>query len=85
MRLSGGQHAIVGRAGGHGQINREVFGGSRETVGFVAINQGDGTLQMRWNSISVNQRHFGDRAAPMEYRGPIMDAIRRSTGMDAVG
>jgi hypothetical protein len=34
-RLSGGPNALVDRLGGHGQINGEVFGGSRDTVGFV--------------------------------------------------
>lgn len=84
-RLSGGPNALVGQYGGHAQINREVFGGSRNTVGFAVINRGDGALQMRWNSRSVNERNFGDRAAPMQSRGAIMNAIRQATGMDVVG
>lgn len=76
---------MVDRFGGHGQINSEVFGGSRNTVGFVAVMGDNGVLQMRWNSGSVNVRNFGNRAAPTQYRNPIMDAIRRATGLEVVG
>jgi hypothetical protein len=34
-RLSGGPNALVNQFGGHAQINREVFGGSRRTVGLL--------------------------------------------------
>jgi hypothetical protein len=84
-RQSGGPNALVDQYGGHAQINQEVFGGSRDTVGFAVMRGEDGGLQMRWNSRSVNQRNFGDRAAPMEHRDSIMDAIRRATGMEVVG
>lgn len=84
-RQSGGPGALVGRGGGHGQINREVYGGSRNTIGFVAIRGEDGVLNMRWNSLSVNMRNFGDRAAPQVWRGRIMDSIRRATGLEVVG
>jgi hypothetical protein len=84
-RVSGGPDALVDRFGGHGTINAEEFGGSRNSVGFVAVRQGDGNLGMRWNSASVNMMNFCDRAAPMEHRGPIMDAIRRATGLEVTG
>jgi hypothetical protein len=84
-RQSGGAGALVSRAGGHGQINREVFGESRNAIGFVAIRGDDGVINMRWNSISVNVRNFGQRAAPEVWRGPIMDSIRRATGFEVVG
>ncbi|WDZ84089.1 FG-GAP-like repeat-containing protein [Micromonospora cathayae] len=84
-RQSGGDGALVSRAGGHGQINREVFGGSRNAIGFVAIRGGDGVINMRWNSASVNVRNFGQRAAPEVWRGRIMDSIRRATGLKVVG
>jgi hypothetical protein len=84
-RQSGGDGALVSRAGGHGQINREVFGGSRNAIGFVAIRGDDGVINMRWNSASVNVRNFGQRAAPEVWRGPIMDSIRRATGLGVVG
>lgn len=83
-RLSRGPNALVGQAGGHGQINREVFDASGESVGFVAIRRED-FLEMRWNSISVNHVNFGNRAAPMEFRQPIMDTIGRMTGLPVVG
>ena len=84
-RLSGGPNALVDQYGGHGVINGEVYGGSRDTVGFAIIRNEDGALQMRWNSRSVNTRNFGDRAAPMEHRGSIMDAVRRATGLEVLG
>jgi hypothetical protein len=84
-RLSDGPDALVSRAGGHGQINREVFGGSRNTIGFVAIRGAGGVINMRWNSASVNVRNFGQRGAPEVWRGPIMDSIRRATGLKVVG
>ncbi|MFW6721073.1 RHS repeat-associated core domain-containing protein [Streptomyces sp. MAR4 CNY-716] len=83
-RLSGGPNALVDRAGGHGQINREVFDASGDSVGFVAIRRED-FVEMRWNSYSVNYVNFGDRAAPMEFRQPIMDTIGRMTGLPVVG
>ena len=83
-RVSGGPNALVDRFGGHATINAEEFGGSRNTVGFVAVRQGDG-IGMRWNSASVNMQNFGDRAAPMQHRGPIMDEIRRATGLEVIG
>jgi hypothetical protein len=84
-RVSGGPDPLVDRFGGHGEINGAVFGGSRDTVGFVAIRGEDGVIQMRWNSASVNVRNFGNRAAPIQYRDSIMDAIRRATGFEVVG
>jgi hypothetical protein len=70
----------VDRYGGHGDTNASTFGSSSTTVGFVAIPQEDGSILMKWNSASVNLRNFGSRAAPMEYRQGIMDAIAASTG-----
>ncbi|MEV0830126.1 polymorphic toxin-type HINT domain-containing protein [Nonomuraea rubra] len=85
MRLSGGPNALVDRLGGHGTINRQAFGNSRNSVGFVAVVDNNGRIQIRWNSGSVNYRNFGDRAAPMQYRRQIIDAIRRATGMEVIG
>lgn len=42
-------------------------------------------LEMRWNSVRVNHRNFGDRAASIGYRESILDAIRRAAGLDVVG
>lgn len=84
-RVSGGDNPLVDRFGGHGQINGEVFGGSRNAIGFVAIRGEDGVINMKWNSASVNVRNFGSRAAPMPWRDPIMNAIRRATGLEVVG
>lgn len=72
--------------GGHGQINRDVFGGSDSTVGFTAFlnDEGDG-FSMGWRSRSVNTRNFGEIEAPMEYRQPIMDIISALTGLPVSG
>ncbi|GAA0801694.1 RHS repeat-associated core domain-containing protein [Spirilliplanes yamanashiensis] len=84
MQLSSGPDALVSQRGGHGTINNSRFGGSRMTIGFVAIVR-QGGLEMRWNSISVNVRNLGTRAAPEIHRGPIMDAVRRATGREVWG
>ena len=81
MALSGGPNALVDRFGGHGMINDSAFNGSRRSVGFVAILQEDGGILMKWNSVSVNVRNFGDRPAPMEHRQAIMDEVARITGL----
>ncbi|WP_165956372.1 hypothetical protein, partial [Streptomyces hainanensis] len=78
-RLSSGPRALVDRFGGHGQINRDLFDGSREAVGFVAIIRRNG-IEMRWNSASVNMANFGDRAAPQQLRPEIVQAIQDLTG-----
>lgn len=52
----------------------------RENVGFVLLWQGDNTVQIRWNSGSINARNFGDRAAPQQHRQAIIDAVARTTG-----
>jgi RHS repeat-associated protein len=81
-RVSRGPHALVSDRGGHRQINHEVYNGSRQTVGFSITDGPNGVLQLRWNSVSVNRRHFGDRAAPQQYRPAIADAVRRATGLN---
>jgi hypothetical protein len=58
----------VPRLGGHGDINDAVFSGSRDTVAFVGVLHRDGSIEVRWNSFSVNVRNFGNRAAPRRYR-----------------
>jgi hypothetical protein len=35
----------VNRAGGHGTINRQVFGNSRDTAGFVAVVDNNGLIE----------------------------------------
>lgn len=85
MQVSGGPGARVGRAGGHGDINDAIFNGSDRTVGFVALLNDEGQVAMRWNSRSVNEVNFGDRAAPMEHRQSIMDEIARMTRLPVIG
>ncbi|KAB8157053.1 hypothetical protein FH609_030060, partial [Streptomyces sp. 3MP-14] len=79
-RVSSEPGALVDRFGGHGQINREVFGESGDAVGFVAIRTEAG-LEMRWRSASVNVRNFGNREAPMEHRQDIRDVLESITGL----
>ncbi|RAY11554.1 hypothetical protein DPM19_30090 [Actinomadura craniellae] len=83
-RLSSGPNAVVDRYGGHGKTNDEVFGGSRQTVGFVAIRTEYG-YEIRWNSYSVNNENWGDRAAPQQYRQGVIDAMKAATGLEVRG
>jgi len=69
----------VRRTGGHGRINFEQFGGSRETVGFTLFFDADG-FSVSWLSRSVNRRNHGDPLAPVDIRQSIMDAISAATG-----
>jgi hypothetical protein len=72
--------------GGHGQINRAVFGNSRSTVGFTAfINDSGDAISMGWRSRSVNAWNFGQIEVPMQYRQPIMDIIAQMTGLPRSG
>jgi hypothetical protein len=48
-------------------------------VGFVVIYKGSGVIQILWNSRSVNQANFGDRAAPQEFRINIRAAVENAT------
>jgi RHS repeat-associated protein len=72
--------------GGHGTINRAVFGNSNSTVGFTAFldENGDG-ISMGWRSRSVNGANFGQIEAPTEYRQSIMDIIAAITGRPVSG
>ncbi|MFC0098391.1 polymorphic toxin-type HINT domain-containing protein [Micromonospora marina] len=69
----------VRRLGGHGQINFEHFGGSRETVGFTMFSE-EGGFSVSWMSRSVNGRNHGNPLAPVGTRQSIMDAISAATG-----
>jgi hypothetical protein len=77
--------STVAQFGGHAQVERALVTKTglvnvRENVAFVLILENANTLRIKWNSISVNQRNFGDRAAPRHYRAIIMEAIRNETG-----
>jgi hypothetical protein len=62
--------------GGHGQINRAIFGDSRSTIGFTAfINDNADSTTVGWRSRSVNARNFTQIEAPMQYQQPIIDII----------
>ena len=69
----------VRRLGGHGRINFEHFGGSRETVGFTMFIE-EGGFSVSWMSRSVNGRNHGNPLAPVGTRQSIMDAISAATG-----
>jgi hypothetical protein len=96
-RLRSGPSPEAAQFGGHGVINSEVFGGSRTTVGFVAVVRDGGmeaadggvpsvpSLEVRWNSGSVNSANFGDRAAPMWSREGTLSSLEDATGLLAEG
>jgi hypothetical protein len=72
--------------GGHGQINRAVFGNSDSTVGFTAFLSDNGdAISMGWRSRSVNMANYGQIEAPMQYRQTIMDIMGRMTGLPVSG
>jgi RHS repeat-associated protein len=71
---------VVNRTGGHGQVNFEHFGMSRNTVGFTIFKERDG-LSIGWMSRSVNRRNHGNPLAPMEHRQGIIDAVAEATGL----
>jgi hypothetical protein len=83
-RLSSEPNNLVNQFGGHGVINREVFGGSNSTVAFTAIVRGAG-LEVRWNSASVNLVNWGARAAPAEFREGILSGLSNATGLSVSG
>ncbi len=74
---------LVDQYGGHGTINQLLANqgvDSSGTVGYTVFYEGPEQLSVSWNSFSVNHANFGNRAAPMEFRQTIMDALRNSTG-----
>jgi hypothetical protein len=78
-------NAVLSR-GGHGQINRAVFGNSDSTVGFTAfLNDNADAISMGWRSRSVNASNFTQIEAPIQYRQPIMDIIAQMTGLPVSG
>jgi hypothetical protein len=75
----------VPQFGGHAAAERSLSQRTgitdvSENVGFVLVWQGDNTVQIRWNSGTINARNFGDRAAPQQHRQAIVDAVARTTG-----
>nr|WP_129841608.1 DUF6531 domain-containing protein [Streptomyces sp. RFCAC02] len=81
--LSSEPGALVRRNGGHGQVNARVFEWSVETVAFTAI-RAEGGLRVGWHSVSVNWRHFGDPAAPVEHREAIIETLEAITGLPVI-
>ena len=80
----------VAQYGGHATLNQKLAQvdpnvNSGQTVAFTAIYRGEAGLEVRWNSVSVNFQNWGDRAAPMQYRQPIMDALQTWSGLKVTG
>jgi RHS repeat-associated protein len=87
-RLSGdAEGAVLPRRGGHGILNRGMFGDSRSTVGFTAIVQEDGSLQVTWLSRGVTGRNYpaSGGIASREQQEQILDALRAATGRRVIG
>ena len=80
----------VSQYGGHGTVNQKLTQlnpgvNPIRTVAFTAVNKGSGELELRWNSYSVNQFNWGERAAPVEFRQTIIDALQVWTGLKVTG
>ena len=85
--VSGQRIRTVQQHGGTGHLlaERELVArtGLTDTsgnVGFVVVWKGNGTVQLRWNSGAINERNFGNRAAPDNFRAAIREAVARDTG-----
>jgi hypothetical protein len=79
--------ATLPRRGGHAIINNESFRDSRNTVGFTAIKQADGSLNVTWLSRGVTGRNFrgSDGYASREQQRQIKDALAHATGRTITG
>jgi hypothetical protein len=78
---------LVSQYGGHAEINQQLANQGIDpsgTVGFTVFYDGPGQLSVSWNSGSVNSVNFGNRAAPIEYRQGIIDALHNSTGYTVI-
>jgi hypothetical protein len=87
--VSGGPLKTVPVLGGHANaeaalVARTGITDTSNNVGFVLSRQGENTLQIRWNSGTINTRNFGNRAAPQAYRSEIKDAVQKTTGFKVV-
>lgn len=76
----------VSNQGGHDAVNSELaqIGGidTSKTVGFVIVYDGPNSLELRWNSLSVNATNYGNRTALPEYQKAITDLIKSVTGFN---
>ncbi len=87
-RLSGdAEGAILPRRGGHRVLNIGMFNDSSSTVGFTAIVQDDGSLNVTWLSRGVTGRNFpgSNGIASLEQQQKILDALRAATGRAVTG
>jgi RHS repeat-associated protein len=89
-RLSGAPEvpgAVLPRRGGHGRLNAGMFDDSRETVGFTAVIQEGGSLNVTWLSRSVTGRNYPGSGgiAPPEHQQAILDALSNATGRTVTG
>jgi hypothetical protein len=83
---SGDPIHTVSIAGGHADAEAALRARSagidpRRNVGFVLLWRDHGTLEIRWNSRTINARNFGgSRTAPIEFQDEIRQVIGRDTG-----
>lgn len=87
--VSGDPVQTVDQYGGHGAAEDALTArtGIRDrsrNVGFVLVWQGNNTVRILWNSRTINERNFNDRAAPDWARAPIREAIARETGFQVI-
>ena len=61
--------------GGHQSLASEMGGAFRDKVGFVIVKTGNTSIELHWNSISVNRNNYGHVEAPERFRQAIREAV----------
>jgi hypothetical protein len=87
--LSGKPVATVDQFGGHGPAQATLIAklgstDARKHIGFVIVWKGDGKVQLKWNSGTVNYKNFGQNAAPVSERPSIVRAVETTLGVKVV-
>jgi hypothetical protein len=87
--VSGAPVQTVSQFGGHAAaeaslVQRTGASDTSRNVGFVLVWEGNNTVRLLWNSRTINERNFGDRAAPEAMRARIREVVARDTGCRVV-
>lgn len=83
--ISGASIKTVDQFGGHAAAQAGLVAKLGTTdptkhVGFVLKWEGNNTIRILWNSRTINETNFGNRAAPIAVRPSIIEAVEKETG-----